>query len=103
MPKEKRPNLKVNAGDMVAGWRNRKMIFGYVTKADILQPQESDNPHFEVEWFPDNDDLSGTYGLGVVVEIQVALGTPIMYSIQYPDDVVKAAPWATQMIIEKNS
>ena len=37
----------------------------------------------------------GAYGLGVIVEIQVALGTPIMYSIQYPDDVVKAAPWAT--------
>jgi hypothetical protein len=34
------------------------------------------------------------YGLGVIVEIKVALGAPIMYSIQYPDDVKKTAPWA---------
>jgi len=70
MAKEKLPNLKVNSGDMVAGWRDRKMIFGYVTKADILQPQGSDNPYFEVEWFPDNDDLSGTYGASQVTKLR---------------------------------
>lgn len=70
MPKEKQPKLKVNAGDMVAGWRNNKMIFGYVLRTDILNPNGADNPYFEVEWFPDNDDLSGTFGASQVTRLR---------------------------------